>query len=245
MTFRSRAGVIAVSAVVAVMLALTGCSTSGKNAGSGPATSANQSDAANIVKQAADAMRKVSGAHMNLTAQGDIPNLKVAEVDGDMSTKPKPVATGTAKVSLGKEGGDQTVKFVYVDDHFYSDLGEPGKYTDFGNGASIYNIGAVLDPDKGLANVLANMKDPKSAGNEQVNGIATTKITGTCSSSDIALLAGSPKKPEQETQMPVAVWIATDGSYHLVKAELTPVSNSTITMNLSEWGKQVTATKPV
>ena len=52
-------------------------------------------------------------------------------------------------------------------------------------------------PNKGLANLLSNLKNPTVAGTEQVNGVATTKITGTSSSDDIATLAGAAPEPAE------------------------------------------------
>nr|WP_306464292.1 LppX_LprAFG lipoprotein [Mycobacterium paragordonae] len=223
-------------------LVLAGC-WSPKNNSSGSGSNAPNADAASTVKQAADAMRKVTGMHVSLTVQGAVPNLEVTKLDGDVSNTPQTVANGTATLTVGKSPVDS--KFVFVDGHLYSDVAEPGKFTDYGNGASIYEVSTLLDPDKGLAHLLANLQNPKVAGNEQVNGVATTKITGTSSTDDVATLAGSRLSPQNAPPTPTSVWIASDGSYHLVKIEITPVENGTVSMTLSEWGKQVTATKPV
>ncbi len=235
----------AAAAALAVVLAIGGCSTSNhgtSNGGSSP-SSANV-DAATVVKQAADAMRQVTGMHLDVAVQGNVPNLSVTKLDGDVSNTPQTVATGTATLTVGQKSVDS--KFVFVDGHLYSDVADPGgKYTDYGDGVSIYDVSTLLDPNRGLASILSNLKNPKVAGTEQVNGVATTKITGTLSSSDIARLAGSRLGPENETTTPTTVWIASDGSHHLVKLQIVPVENGTVTLTMSEWGKQVTATKPV
>lgn len=241
----SRAGVAATAAVVAAALLLTGCSSSqqGTKGGSGTTTPSGNADAANIVKQAADVMSKVTGVHLDVTVQGQVPNLALSKLDGDVSNTPQTAATGTATLFVGTQGVDS--KFVFVDGHLYSDVADPGKkYTDYGDGSSIYNVSTILDPKKGLANLLANLKGPEMAGTEQVNGVPTTKITGTSSSNDVMILAGRRLAPEKETTMPTTVWIASDGSNHLVRAQIAPVSDGTVTITLSEWGKQVTATKP-
>ena len=126
-------------------------------------------------------MRQVTGMHLNVAVQGDVPNLSVTKLDGDVSNTPQTVATGTATLTVGQKSVDS--KFVFVDGHLYSDVADPGgKYTDYGDGVSIYDVSTLLDPNKGLANILSNLKNPKVAGTEQVNGVATTKITGTLSS---------------------------------------------------------------
>jgi lipoprotein LprA len=236
-----------IATALTVVLAIGGCSNnsgsgaSGKSPGSTATTSS--SEAATLLKQAADAMSKVTGMHVSLAVQGDVPNLRVTKLDGDVSNTPQTVATGTATLLLGKS--PQDAKFVYVDGHLYSDLGQPGTYTDFGNGASIYNVSVLLDPNKGLANVLSKLQGASVAGTEQVNGVATTKITGNSSADDIAALAGSKLTAESVTTVPTTVWIASDGAYHLVQLQINPTNDTSVTLTMSDWGKTVTATKPV
>ena len=124
----SRAGVAAASAVVAAALVITGCSSSDHGATKGGSTTPANVDAANAVKQAADAMRKVTGMHVSLTVQGAVTNLAVTKLDGDVSSTPQTVATGTATLTVGKKNVDS--KFVFVDGHLYSDVADPGKYAD-------------------------------------------------------------------------------------------------------------------
>lgn len=236
--------VAAVATAIAALLAISGCGhkDSGSNS---PATTASTSsaEAATLLKQAADVMRKVTGMHVSLVVQGDVPNLRVTKLDGDISNTPQTVATGSATMILGTE--TQDAKFVYVDGHLYSDLGQPGTYVDFGNGASIYNVSVLLDPNKGLANLLANLKSTSVAGSQEVNGVATTKITGTSTADDIATLAGSRLTAENVSTVPTTVWTASDGSSHLVQIQIVPTPNTSVTLTMSDWGKQVTATKPV
>jgi lipoprotein LprA len=235
MKLQIRAGIAALSVVVTAALVLTGCSSSTKN----PTPNV---DAAKIVKQAADAMRKVTGMHLTVAVQGNVPNLDLTKLEGDVSNTPQTHATGTVTLTIGSKNVD--AKFVYVDGTLYADVAEAGEYTDYGDGMAIYDVSTLLDPDKGLARLLSDLEDPKAAATEQVNGIQTTKITGMSSSNDIARLSGNRVAPEKETTVPTTVWIASDGSYHLVKLEIVPVQDATVTLTMSEWGKQFTVTKP-
>ncbi|MCV7112566.1 LppX_LprAFG lipoprotein, partial [Mycolicibacterium setense] len=94
-------------------------------------------------------------------------------------------------------------------------------------------------------NLLANLKEASVTGSEQVNGVATTKITGNSAADDIATLAGSRLTSADVTTVPTTVWIATDGSSHLVQIKILPTPATSVTLTMSDWGKQVTATKPV
>lgn len=116
--------VAAATAILAVVLAIGGCSTEG-DAGkaSDTAATASNGDAAMLLKQATDAMRKVTGMHVRLAVTGDVPNLRVTKLEGDISNTPQTVATGSATLLVGNKSED--AKFVYVDGHLYSDLGQP------------------------------------------------------------------------------------------------------------------------
>jgi lipoprotein LprA len=243
MKFSSRAVVAVAVAALAVALALGGCGS--KDSGSGASktsSSASSDEATTLLKQATDAMKKVTGMHLTLSVQGDVPNLRVTKLDGDVTNTPQTAATGNATLLLGKS--PQDAKFVFVDGHLYSDVGQPGSFTDFGNGQSIYNVSVLLDANKGLANILAKLQGAQVKGTEQINGVATTKISGKSSADDIAALAGSKLTAADVTTVDTTVWIASDGSSHLVQLQINPTSDSSVTLVMSDWGKQVTATKP-
>lgn len=233
-----------IAAAFVVVLAVGGCGSHNSGTGNSPGASApaSSADAATLLKSAADAMGKVTSMHVSVAVQGDVPNLRVTKLDGDVSNTPQTVATGSATLLLGKS--PQDAKFVYVDGHLYSDIGQPGTFTDFGNGKSIYNVSVLLDPNKGLAHVLSDLQGGSVSGTEQVNGVATTKITGKSSADDIAALAGSKLTAQDVTTIPTTVWIATDASSHLVQLQINPANDTSVTLTMSDWGKQVTATKP-
>lgn len=234
---------IAIAAAAAAALALTGCETAPT---SGPETSQPASDetASTLISQSAEAMKNVASAHVVLTADGNVPNLKVTKLEADVASKPAVVATGEATVQMGDK--TQTAKLIYVDGHLYSDIAEPGQWFDYGDGNSIYNLSVIFDPSNGLANALAKLKDPKSAGSETINGTPTTKITAKASTDDVAVLAGARKAPENSQEWPVTVWIAESEPHNLVQAQINvgDPSDAKVTMTLSDFGKTVTAEKP-
>lgn len=228
-----------VVAAAAAGVALSGCSS---QPSSGPG---NGADASKLVSQSADAMKAVTGAHVVITAEGKVPNVAITKLEADVAGKPAVVATGDATVQMGG-GQTQTAKLIYVDQHLYSDLSEPGKWVDYGKGDSIYNLGVIFDPSQGLANALSKLKDPKEAGSETVGGTDTTKVTGTISSNDVAQLAGSRKAPQKAQDVPITVWIAKNDPHNLVQAQVeSPLAqDAKLTLTLSDFGKTVTAEKP-
>lgn len=224
------------AAAVAASLALVGCSPSEESA------SNSGQDAAELVQQSAEAMRDVTSAHVVLTADGKVPNLKVSRLEADVASKPEEVGTGEVTIDVGSE--PVTAQIIYVDGHLYSDIAEAGSFTDYGRGNSIYDVSVILDAQNGIANALANLRDPKSEGNETVDGTKATKISATSSTNDVAMLSGLSMAPEQARDIPVTVWIADEAPHHLVKAQIEPVPDATVTMTLSDFGKPVEATKP-
>lgn len=224
------------AATVAASLALVGCSTSEDTA------SDSGQDAAELVQQSADAMRDVTSAHVVLTADGEVPNLKVSRLEADVASQPEEVGTGEVTIDLGSE--PVTAQIIYVDGHLYSDVAEAGSFTDYGRGNSIYDVSVILDAQNGIANALDNLQDPTADGSETVDGTETTRIAATSSTDDVAVLAGLSLAPEQARDVPVTVWIANDAPHHLVQAQIEPAPDATVTMTLSDFGKPVEATKP-
>lgn len=237
---------VVIAAAIAMILALAGCqSGSGSESGNGDTGGGNAGgggDATTLLQQSAEAMRGLTGAHIVLSTEGQVPNVKVTTLEADISNQPAPVGTGTVTLDMGDSTG--TAQIVYVDGHLYSDIAEPGTFTDYGDGNSIYNISVLLDANNGLANALTKIKDPKSEGGEDIDGTKTTKVSGTVSTNDVAALVGLRKAPEKEKTLPITVWIADEDPHYLVRAQIAPADNAKITMTLSEFGKQVTATKP-
>jgi len=239
---------MAIAAAAAFGLALTACGTEESTpAGESSAAEGTTSgaDASELVSQSAAAMKDLTGAHITMNVEGKVPNLKVTTLEADVTNTPAVAATGEATIQMG---GDktQTTKLVYVDGHLYSDVAEPGNFFDYGDGNSIYNLSVILDPSNGLANALSKLKDPKEAGSETIDGTATTKIEATASTDDVAVLAGARKAPENSQEWPVTVWIADDAPHYLVQAQITVgnADDATVTMTLSDFGKEVTVEKP-
>ena len=48
----------------------------------------------------------------------------------------------------------------------------------WGRPVKIYDPGVILDPDKGLGSAIGKVQEPQIAGNENINGVATVKVTG-------------------------------------------------------------------
>jgi lipoprotein LprG len=176
---------------------------------------------------------------LKLAVQGQIQDLPIETLEGDLTNKPAVAAQGTANILfLGQrlEGVD----FVVADGNLFGAITK-GSFQDFGPAADIYDVSALLDPDKGLGNLLANFSDPKADGRETINGIDAVRVTGTVSAEAVNNVAPQIKAT---APVPGTAWIREDGNHELVQAKLDTSPGNSITMTCTDWGKSVTVAKP-
>ena len=210
---------------------LAGCSGSEDNS--------NLPDAATLLQQSAETTKAQSSAHLLLTVQGEIPALPIESLEGDLTLKPAVAAEGKANLSfLGTrlEG----VGFVVLDGTLYAAI-TAGTYQDFGPAADIYDVSALLSPEKGVGNVISNFSDPKAEGRETVNGVKTVRVTGKISVDAVNAIA--PQLAVTEP-VPGTAWVAEEGNNELIQVKMEPAQGQSVTITLSDWGKPVTVNKP-
>jgi lipoprotein LprG len=195
-------------------------------------------DAATLVKEASQATKNLKSVHLVLSVTGKIKGLPIKTLTGDLTTAPSTAAKGEAKITLA--GSDIDAQFVVYNTVLYAAL-TPNKWTDFGPAADIYDPAAILNPDTGLANMLANFTDPKAEGRENVNGQGTVRITGKVSANAVNALAPQLNATQP---LPATVWIQENGDHELVQAKLDQSPGNSIQMVLSNWGEPVQVTKP-
>jgi lipoprotein LprG len=220
--------VLAAAAATAALLA--GCSSS-KNAGPLP-------DAATLVKESSVATRDVRSAHLELSVDGKIKGLPVKTLEGDLTNQPATAAKGNATITL--LGSDVDVKFVVLESTLYAAI-SGDTFDDYGPAEKIYDVSAILDPEKGLANLLATLTDPHADGREKIGGRQTVRVTGKAPADAVNKLAPQLKA---SAPLPCTVWIQDDGDHLLVQARLEQSAGNTITMTLSDWNAPVTVDKP-
>jgi lipoprotein LprG len=221
------------AALFTVVALIAGCSKSSEDAG------AELPDPATLLQQSAETTKSQTSVHLTLTVQGEIKELPIESLEGDLTNAPAVAAQGKANLLfLGQrlEGVD----FVVADGILYGAI-TAGSFQDFGPAVDIYDVSAILNPDTGLANVLSNFSDPKADGRETLNGVDTVRVTGTVSAEAVNKIA-----PQIAATGPVpgTAWIAEEGNHELVQAKLEPTPGNSVTMTLADWGKPVTVTKP-
>src|SRR5690606_23496494 len=169
-----------------------------------------------------------------------IPDLPVESLEGDLTQSPAVAAKGTANIIfLGQRLND--VAFVVSDGDLYAAITAGGALSNFGPASDVYDVAAILNPDVGLANVLANFSNPTADGREEVKGAQTVRVTGEVSADAVNKIA-----PQIAATGPVpgTAWKTEDGDHELMQARLEPSPGNSVTMTLSQWGEPVTANKP-
>jgi lipoprotein LprG len=221
------------AALVATIALIAGCSSKSQS------STTALPDAATLLKQSSDTTKSESSVHLKLAVQGQIKDLPIESLEGDLTNTPAVAAQGTANiVFLGQrlEGVD----FVVADGNLFAALTK-GSFQNLGPASDIYDVSAILNPDTGLGNVLANFSSPKSDGRENLNSVDTVRVTGTVSADAVNKIA-----PQLAASGPVSgtAWIREGGNHELVQAKLEPTPGNSLTMTCSDWGKSVTVNKP-
>jgi lipoprotein LprG len=228
-TRRRTFAVLAALSTAVVLVA--GCSSSKESTASLP-------DAAGLLQQSSQTTKNVKSAHLVITASGKIEGLPIKKLSGDLTNVPSTAVQGNATLTMG--GSDVDIQFVVLDATLYASL-TPNNWLDLGPAADVYDPSAILNPDTGLANMLANFTDAKSEATETINGVETVRIAGKVNADAVNKLI-----PQLKVTGPVpgTAWIQKDGDHNLVQAKIDQSDGNSVEVTLSEWGKAVTVTKP-
>ena len=227
--------ILAVLATLTIAATLVGGCSSSKQA-SDPLP-----DAATLLKESNQNTKNVKSAHMVITVTGKIKGLPIKTLAGDITTTPNTAAKGSAKITVA--GEDLDADFVVLSGELYSNALPPHNWTDFGQATELikYDPSTILNPDTGLANMLANFTGAKAEGRESINGQNTVRISGTVWPEAVNKLAS----PFDATQaVPATVWIQESGDHQLVQATLQKDAGNSVQLTLSNWNQPVQVTKP-
>jgi lipoprotein LprG len=195
-------------------------------------------DATNLLNEAAQTAKELKSIHLAGVFTGVIPHVPVKTMSADVTNTPAVAARGKGNVTI--MGQNMDIDFVVADGKLYVAL-RPGKWTDFGPAAAIYDPTAILKPDTGLANLLKNFTDAKSEARENVAGVNAVRVTGKVNPG--AVNAVMPQIGAT-APLPGTVWIREDGNHDLVGVKVEPSPSSAIQIMMSDWGKPITVTAP-
>lgn len=216
-------------AFFAAALVATGCSSK---------SSEPLPEAAPLITQSIEATKALKSAHLEIAVTGKITGLPVKTLSGDLTNVPSVAISGNATLTMG--GSDLDMKLVVLDGTLYATpMGDT--WVDLGPAADVYDPSLILNPDTGLANMLASIADPKADGFDTIGGVPTVRITGTVAADAVNKLIPPLKATGP---LPATVWIEKDAPNQLVQAKVDQSEGNSVQLTLSEWDKPVTVTKP-
>jgi lipoprotein LprG len=222
-------------ALALATLAVAGCSSDGSTDPAAPLP-----DGAALLRDATATMRGISSAHFGLRTEGEVSGLSVQSLEGDVTTEggPSGAAKGSGTMTVG--GQLVEVEFVLVDETLYL-KGPTGGFQKLpaALGASVYDPSAVLDPERGIAKVLAGVRNPVTEAREELDGTPAYKVTGTVTGETLAgILPGAPAETH------IALWLAEDAGHRPLRASVALPEGAKVEVTLSDVDKTVTVTAP-
>lgn len=191
-------------------------------------------DSARLLADSAAAMRTVTTTHITIDVQGDVPGVQLRSADGVLTREGS--AKGTATMDFGEQILE--VEFVSIGDKRYVRI-PPSGFQPWPSAE--YDPAVILNPDRGIAAVLASGKEATTEGREQVGGVDSYRLQVNFPAEPLSGLLSNfiPEPPQDRTGQ---VWIAVEGS-RLMQAQF-PAADGSVTVRFSEFDVPVEITAP-
>jgi lipoprotein LprG len=183
-------------------------------------------------------MGSVKTARFVITTEGTVDRLGLKGADAVVTRDGD--AKGTA--TLDQSGAASELTFVVVGDTLHI-KGPTGGWQQvpLSMAASVYDPSAILDPDRGVAKVLATASGASTQGTETVDGAPAIKVKATLDSKALAAIV-----PGIDQNVAGTLWIGADRPL-LRRASFTVPGDGgggTVTVTLSEFDAPVTISAP-
>ncbi|MFJ2029532.1 LppX_LprAFG lipoprotein [Streptosporangium sp. NPDC087985] len=220
---------ILIAAVIAALSLITACSGGGASS-----DRAALPGGAELVKKSAEAMRAATSAAFTMETEGT-PPVPVKKATGRLSGTGD--ADGTIQLDLA--GSLQEISFVVIGEvvHF---KGVTGGFQRMSRSdlAAIYDPSAILNPDRGVVQLLTNALDPRTEAEEKVDGTDAYRVSATLSQQVLATMV-----PGIAQSVNGMLWI-DKATGRLLKADL-PLNGGKVTVSFRDYDVPVQVTAPV
>jgi lipoprotein LprG len=225
--------------ILLVTLALTAAVATACSSDDPSADAGNLPEGGELMREAAAATADIRSAHFTLAVNGEIAGLPVKKAEGDLTREGGDGGAAEGTIAMDLMGNLFEGEFVLVDNSVYV-KGATGGFTKLPAGMvrSVYDPAAILDPERGIANVLENVRNPRTEGSEDIDGVSTYRVVGRVTKDVIADLV-----PGVDSDVDITFWLRRDGQHQPVKASVR-VPEGTVDVTLSDIGKQVSITAP-
>jgi len=235
---RLTTSVVAVAALSLAGGALAGCHSSAK--ASTTADTSSLPSASTLISQAETAMGTVQTVHFTIKVDGTMNNIPLSAADGVLTKAGE--AKGSATVT--EMGATIQIDFVLVDNAFYLKALTGGfQKLPLSEATKIYDPSAILDPNRGVAKLLASTATTaQTVGEEDINGKKAYQVKITADKAAISTLI-----PGVNQNVNGTVWIDAS-SHRVVKGTFAvPGDNgksATVTIMLDQYDAPVSISAP-
>jgi lipoprotein LprG len=193
-------------------------------------------DGTRLLADSAAAMRTVTSARFNVDTRGNVPELNLRSANGQLTRE------GSAKGTANLDRGGQIVEleFVILGDRLYlRPPTGPIQELPLSLAGAVYDPSVILNPDRGVAAVLASGTGATTEAREQIGGVDSYRLRVNFPAQPLSTLVPGP--PQDNTGH---IWIAVQGS-RLVQAQFPATDpEGTITVRFSEYDVPVEVTAP-
>jgi lipoprotein LprG len=194
-----------------------------------------------LISESAEAMRNVQSAHIVIDIEGTISSLPIKQAQGDLKRN------GDAKGDIQLQQFGQLIQldFVLLGGDAYLKFPTGGWQKQAGGTSAFpYDPSAILDPERGVAKLLATATNARTEGSETVGGVDTYRVAV-----DFDNTAASVLVPGVPAGVKGHVWLDKQ-TKRMVKAVVnSPASGSTeaatMTVTLTNIDAPVTISAPV
>lgn len=181
-------------------------------------------------------MRTVTTARFAVDVQGNAPTVQFRSAEGQLTREGS--AKGTAKLDEGRQILELPFVIIGQTLYLHPPTG-PVQRLPASVLSEYFDPRAILDPDRGLASVLASGQGATTEDREQVEGVDSYRVTVTFPPQPLSTLAPglrlTPDKPSE-------IWVAAQGA-RLLKAQV-PTAYGTATVQLSDFDAPAEITPP-
>ena len=191
-------------------------------------------DGNRLLADSAAAMRTVRTVHFTISVQGNTPGISLRFADGQLTAQGS--AKGTARMD---QGGKVVENQSMITNNTLYLRGPNGDYQKLPSsvGSAVYDPSVILNPDRGIAAVLASGKDATTQARELLAGVDTYRVRATFPRESLATLV-----PGISEDTKGDVWIATQG-LRLVEAQFR-LGGGLISTHFSDYDAPVTINTP-
>jgi lipoprotein LprG len=197
-------------------------------------------DGATLITQGAVAIAGMKSAHVRIETEGQVSSLPLKRAEGDL------VNTGDAKGSLQLQQGETLIEYQFVVIGTTVHLkGATGGWQALpaSVASTIYDPSAILDPNRGIAQLVRSAKNPTTEAAEQVDGKNAYRVKVDLDRAAVATLV--PGVPDGVTG---TLWLDAQ-TKHLLKGVLTVPGaaggpGGSVTVNVSAIDVPVTVSAP-